>query len=135
MSWLPQDVEYRIEVLRRELERTSNQIPVFELGINEETKDLELQWVYRQALLDAIGFLRATDEAAVSLSEYKNILVDLALIDQTIIQKQLAIANLNKVLVEKRKEIEQMKNSMAKLSMTNRRGVLLNFRKKDGSRN
>lgn len=134
MSWLPPDVEYRIEVLRRELERTSNQIPVYELGIREETKDLELQWVYRQALLDAIKFLKATGEAAVSLSEYKNILVDLALIDQTIIQKQMAIFNLTKVLADKRKEIEQMKNNMLKLSMLNRRGVLLDFRKKDGYR-
>jgi len=130
MSWLPPDVEYRIEVLKRELERTAGQIPIYENGIREETKELDLQWAYRQALTDAIRFLRSTDEAAISLNEYKNILVDLALIDQTIIQKQTAIANLNKVLSDKHREVEHMKNSLMKLSMTNRRGVLLFFRGK-----
>lgn len=81
-------------------------------------------------MTDAVRFLRETDEAAISLNEYKNILVDLALIDQTIIQKQIAIANLNRVLSDKRKEIEHMKSNMMKLSMTNRRGVLLFFRGK-----
>lgn len=130
MSWLPPDVEYRIEVLKRELERAISQIPIYELGIREETKELELQWTYKQALLDAVKFLRQTREAAVSLNEYKNILVDLALIDQTIIQKNIAISNLTKALADKQREIRQMKEHSLKLSMTGRKGVLLEFRKK-----
>jgi len=131
MSWLPTDVEYRIKVIEKEIERAYAQIPVFELGIREEQKDLDLQWIYRQTLIEAIAFLKAQGPTAVSLSEYKNILVDLAITDQTITQKQTAITNITKALGEKKREIEHMKNSIVRLTMTNRRGVLLDFRKKN----
>ena len=129
MSWLPVEVEYRVGLLQRELNYSTNQIAIYEMGLRDEQKSLNLQWAYRQALLEAVRYLQSTDGVTVSLAEYKNIKVDLSTIDTTIKQKYIAIANLNKAIVEKRKEIIMIKNQIYTLSMTNRRGVILEFRK------
>lgn len=131
MYWLPPDVEYRIEVLKRELERALSQIPVFENGIAEEQENLSLHWMFRSSLTDAIKFLRETHEAAISLSEYKSIIVDLMLLDSEIAQRELAIKKLSNALVDKEREIRLMRDHIQKLHMSSRRGVVLEFRKKN----
>lgn len=126
MFFQSSSVEYTLSVLHNNLGKIKAEISVYELGIIEEERELELMNFYYEALLEAVTFLQ-TSGVIVSLREFRNIKEDMAKSRSGISHKQVIIRNMKDVIRLRTKEAITIKQNIDKLTAQNRKGIILEF--------
>jgi len=128
MMWLPEGAKFKINLLQKDLDRISAEMLVFRMGKEEEERSLDLHLKWIEALESAVENIKSSPGIAVSLKEYRNIHIDLALANKKYQEKKLIILNIGNALMSKEKEAKIIKNAMERILIEQTKGKVLNFK-------
>lgn len=126
---LSPDDEQRVMMLTKAIDSCIKDLLIYRDGIKEERGSLDQVFEYLDTIHEALDYLR-TSEAIVSMAEYKKMKSEIVGIKTVINAKKIAISNLEDIIREKLKDLKHSQEVMEKIKKKNRRGVVLNFKRK-----
>lgn len=126
--WFSGEILHKIAALEKDREELLKQIPIYEQGIEEEIKNLDLLMNLKQELEEALSNFKQ-DFSVVLMNEYKYIIIDIRQIAYKVLNKEMVIYTLKKSLAEKRKQIENITDSIQYIKTRYQLGKILPFRR------
>jgi len=130
MITMSPSAEYKISLLQKAIIELYKEISVFETGIDEEMKEIDLIRAYSYSIYEAIDHAKYSSNT-VSIEEYKNMLEDLKKIKDLMDKKNESLKILHETLKIKKRHAESIQATIKQIIEENQIGKILEFKTKE----